>query len=90
MDNMIYLLQFLISFCAVFLKGFQHQNVIGGKFKSAFFVSYLMAVFEIAVVTFVVQQGWASVVPVGTGAALGIVSSMYLYRRINLNRAPVL
>ena len=72
-----------MSFLAVFLKGFQHQNVIGGKFKSAFFVSYVMAVFEVAVVTLMVANGWMSVIPVGTGAALGIVSSMYIYRRFD-------
>ena len=77
------IIQFTVSFLAVFLKGFQHQNVIGGKFKSAFFVSYVMAVFEVAVVTLMVANGWMSVIPVGTGAALGIVSSMYIYRRFD-------
>ena len=77
------IVQFTVSFLAVFLKGFQHQNVIGGKFKSAFFVSYVMAVFEVAVVTLMVANGWMSVIPVGTGAALGIVSSMYIYRRFD-------
>ena len=77
------IVQFTVSFLAVFLKGFQHQNVIGGKFKSAFFVSYVMAVFEVAVVTLMVANGWTSVIPVGTGAALGIVSSMYIYRRFD-------
>ena len=76
-------IQFLVSFLAVFMKGFQHQNVIGGKFKSAFAVSYVMAVFEVAVVTLMVENGWLSVIPVGTGASLGIVSSMVLYRKFN-------
>ena len=71
---------------AVFLKGFQHQNVIGGKYKAAFVVSYLMAIFEVAVVTFMVQNGWSSVIPVGTGAATGIVLSMWLYRKFNKNK----
>lgn len=80
---MIYLLQFLISLIAVFLKGFQHQNVIGGKYKSAFFFSYGMAVLDVAVISFVVKSGWWSILPVGTGAAIGIVASMYLYRKLN-------
>ena len=82
---MISLVQFLIMFVYVFLKGFQHQNVIGGKYVSAFVLSYLMAMFEVACVTFVVQQGWSSILPVGAGASLGIVASMYIYRRINKN-----
>jgi len=80
---MIYLVQFLIMLVYVFLKGFQHQNVIGGKYLSAAILSYLMAGFEVACITFVVKQGWYSVIPVGTGAALGIVLSMYMYRRFN-------
>lgn len=79
----ILLIQFGVSFLAVFLKGFQHQNVIGGKFKSAFMISYIMAVFEVAVITLMVKTGWLSVIPVGTGAALGIVLSMYIYRKFD-------
>lgn len=71
---------FLASFLSVFLKGFQHQNVIGGKYKSAFVISYFMAVMEVVVIALIVKEGWSSVVPVGTGSALGITSSMYLYR----------
>ena len=80
---MLILAQFLIMFVYVFLKGFQHQNVIGGKYVSAFFLSFVMAGFEVACVTFVVKQGWYSILPVGTGAALGIILSMYIYRRLN-------
>ncbi len=79
----ILLIQFGVSFLAVFLKGFQHQNVIGGKFKSAFIISYIMAVFEVAVITLMVKTGWLSIIPVGTGAAIGIVLSMYIYRKFD-------
>lgn len=67
----------------VFFKGIQQQNVIGGKYKSAFFTSYLMALFEVAVVSTIVVSGWSSIVPIGTGGALGIVAAMYLFRRIH-------
>ncbi len=80
---MISLVQFFVMFVYVFLKGFQHQNVIGGNYKSAFVLSYLMAGFAVVEVTLVVQQGWSSIFPMGTGAALGIVASMYIYRRFN-------
>ncbi len=70
-------------FLYVFMKGWQHQNVIGGNYKSAFFLSYMMAGFGVVEVTLVVQEGWSSILPMGTGAALGIVASMYLYRRFN-------
>lgn len=81
------IVQFTISFLAVFLKGFQHQNVIGGKYKAAFVLSYLMAILDVAVISLVVQSGWLSILPVGTGAAIGITSSMYMYRFIN-NKEP--
>lgn len=80
---MTMMIQGCVMFLYVFLKGFQHQNVIHGKYKGAFILSYLMAAFEVACVTLVVQNGWASILPVGTGAAFGIVASMYAYRRIN-------
>ncbi len=80
---MISLVQLLVMFLYVFLKGFQHQNVIGGNYKSAFVLSYLMAGFAVAEVTLTVQEGWSSILPMGTGAALGIVASMYVYRRLN-------
>ena len=78
---MINLIAFSASFCAVFLKGFQHQNVIGGHYRLAFIFSYGMAVAEVAVVTSVVGGGWSTVLPIGTGAAFGIVLSMYSHRR---------
>jgi hypothetical protein len=71
----------LISFVSVFLKGFQHQNVIGGHFKWAFFISYAMALADVAIINFAVDRGWAMALPMGTGAALGIVTSMWLHRR---------
>lgn len=76
----VLLLQGVISFIFVFLKGFQHQNVIGGKYMAAFGTSYVMAIAEVAVISFVVQAGWWSIIPIGTGAAFGIVASMWLYR----------
>lgn len=80
---MLYIMQALLSFGAVFIKGFQQQNVIGGNYKAAFFISYLMAVFEVSVISLVVLSGWSSIIPVGAGASLGIVSSMYFYRKLN-------
>ena len=70
-----------ISFVYVFLKGWQHQNVIGRKYAAAFSVSWAMAVFEVAVVTLVIETGWISAIPVGFGASCGIVASMWLYAK---------
>lgn len=79
---MIMLMQFFVSLTAVFIKGFQHQNVIGGRYKTAFVFSYLMASLDVAVISLVVEAGWSSVIPVGTGGAIGIVLSMFIYRKM--------
>ncbi len=69
------------SFVSVFLKGFQHKNVIGGHYRLVFFTSYAMAVTDVVVVGIIVKGGWAVAIPSGTGAALGMVLSMYLHDR---------
>lgn len=79
----IVLIQFFAAFGMVFFKGFQQQNVIGGKYGHAIYTSYLMAVFDVAVISTIMIAGWSSIIPVGTGGALGIVSSMYCYRRMH-------
>ena len=80
---MVFLLQFVVSLVAVFFKGFQHQNVIGGNYKAAFGVSYIMAAFDVLIVTLVIEVGYWSILTVGAGASVGIVLSMYIYRKLN-------
>ena len=57
MGSYIPLVQFLVSFVYVFMKGFQHQNVIGGNYKSAFWLCWCMAALEVATVSLIVSQG---------------------------------
>ena len=80
---MTQLIQLTVTFVSVFFRGFQHQNVIGGKYKSAFFTSYVLAIGEVVTVILITRNGFESVIPVGTGAALGITFSMWFYRRIH-------
>ena len=42
-----------------------------------------MATLDVAVISFVVESGWASVIPVGSGGGIGIVASMIIYRKLN-------
>ena len=78
----IYVLGCIVSFISVFLKGFQHQNVIGGHYKLAFVFSYMMAIFDVIVVFLVASNGLKMILPTGTGAAFGIILSMYLHRKL--------
>ena len=77
---MISLAQFAATFTYVFIRGFQSQNVVGGKYHAAFWFSFMMVAAEVTSITLVVQVGWWSILPMGLGAAAGVLLSMYLYR----------
>lgn len=80
---MIYLtLSAVVAFIAVFLKGFQHKNVIGGHIRSVFFTSYAMAVFDVLTVTLIIHNGLWSAVAVGVGASFGMVTAIKLHDKI--------
>ena len=79
MSYSIYVVSFCISFGSVFLKGFQHKNVLGNHKLLVFFTSYAMAVFDVLVVGMIVKAGWSIAISAGTGAAFGMVSSMYIH-----------
>lgn len=78
----LYISAMLVSFLAVFLKGFQHKNVIGNHKKSIFFTSYLMASFDVATITLTVKGGWWMIPFVGTGAAFGMLLAVVLHDRL--------
>lgn len=79
---MLYLLSTVVSFIAVFLKGFQHKNVIGNHIRSVAVTSYLIALFDVATVTLVVHGGWWIALSSGTGAAIGMVASIKLHDKL--------
>lgn len=79
---MIYVLSFAVTFISVFLKGFQHKNVIGGHLKSVWVTSWVMGAFEVASITLIVAGGWTIAISVGMGASFGMVSAIILHDRI--------
>ncbi len=79
---MIYLISAFVSFMACFLKGFQHKNVIGNHVKSVYFVSWVMAAFDVASVTLIVRGGWPIGISSGFGASLGMVIAIKFHDRI--------
>lgn len=78
----IYAASFAVTFIAVFLKGFQHKNVIGGHLKMVAVTSYAMAFFDVAAVSIVVKQGMSVAWSAGTGAAIGMVCSIVLHDKL--------
>lgn len=66
----------------VFLRAMQQQNVIHGHYIMAGATSYLIAGAEIGVVLSIVHMGWAAVLWIGTGGAIGVTSAMIAHRWI--------
>jgi hypothetical protein len=79
---MIYLLSALTTFGAVFLKGFQQKNVIGGHIKMGALTSYIIAFFDMASITLIVKGGWTIAFASGTGAAIGMVAAIHAHNRL--------
>lgn len=77
-----------VTFTAVFLKGFQHKNVIGNHVKTVFFTSYLMAAFDVASITIIIRGGWPIILTSGTGAAFGMVAAIKLHDRLFKRKPP--
>jgi len=71
----------LVTFCLVFLRAFQQQNVIHSYYVWAAATSYMIAMAEVAMVLWVVATGWAAVPYVGTGGALGVVAAMITHKK---------
>lgn len=82
LSKWIYPLNTLVTFLAVFLKGFQHKNVIGNHLKSIFFTSYLMAAFDVLAITLTVKGGLWMIPFVGTGAAVGMIAAILFHDKI--------
>lgn len=79
---MIYLLSVVVSFCSVFLKGFQIKNVQHSHYLSMTLTSFLITLFEVATVTLIVKGGWWIALSAGFGGAAGMVLSVWLHKRI--------
>lgn len=79
---MIYVISLVVSFVSVFMKGFQHKNVIGDHKKAVFFTSYFMAAFDVASVFIIIEGGIWVALTAGTGAAFGMVAAMTVHDRI--------
>jgi len=75
-------LGFLIPFAAVFLKVFQHQNVIHRRITWAALNSFAIQALDITTVGLIIANGWAMLLPSGCGAALGVALSMWVHPQL--------
>lgn len=78
-----HLLAFCFTFCAVFLKGFQHKNVIGGHLRAIVITSYLMAVLDAWLILEIGAKASRDIAfSCGSGAALGMWISVKYHKEI--------
>lgn len=72
----------IASFCLVYLRAIQQQNVIHGHYLIAALTSFAMAGAEVAVVLAVISYTWAAVPWIGLGGAVGVTAAMASHRYI--------
>lgn len=82
-----HLLVLLGTFVTVFLKGFQHKNVIANLYVHTFFTSYAMAFMDVVLIGVIARSTWSVAFAAGTGAAFGMVAAMYVHNRF-VKKAP--
>ena len=78
----IYLMSTVVTAIAVFLKGFQYKNVIGGHKKSIAGFAFLMAFLDVVSVSLVVKGGWTLGISAGAGAVIGMLVAIELHDRL--------
>jgi uncharacterized membrane protein YfcA len=86
---MIYTIALCASYTAVAAKCFQQLNVVHDMRKAAVLTSYVIAFFETIIVGSVATQfvnngivGLYLVIPIGTGGALGVLTSMAIHKHL--------
>lgn len=72
----------LSTYAVIFCKALQQQNVVGGHFKAAFCTSYLLSIVEVTTYIWIIATGFSSIPWVGTGAAFGVITAMWLHRKV--------
>ena len=72
----------MTAFVLVFARAVQQLNVVGDHKAAAVVTSYVIAGAEVGVVLFAVEMKMAAVPWLGTGGALGVLSAMYLHRKV--------
>lgn len=71
-----------VAFVAIFLKGFQQQNVTAKRYGAIAVTSYLMAFADVALVGLVVRSGWDIAIAYGTGGTLGMMVAVSMHTKI--------
>jgi hypothetical protein len=76
-----YVFAFFATLVTVFLKGFQHKNVIANLYGYTFVTSYAMAFLDVLLIGLIAKSDWSIAFASGTGAAIGMVVAMWSHNR---------
>lgn len=77
-----HILAFITTFTSVFLKGFQHKNVISGHLKAIVFTSYLMSLCDAIFIKIIIDGKYEIIFSSATGASLGMYISVKFHSEI--------
>lgn len=80
---MSYIGFFFGTFAYVMLRAFQQRNVAFDSYKWVVPTSYLMAVFDVYIVSAVAHAGWTwpVILANGSGGCLGALCAMWFHKR---------
>jgi len=70
------------AYLSVFLRAWQQQNVVHGFYYWAVATSYGLAVADVLIMVGAVRHGLEAAPFIGTGAAGGVLSAMWLRRHL--------
>ena len=76
------LVLFASTYVVVFALGFQQQNVTGGHYVAAFFTSFAIAGAQLFLYKLAPDAHGPEILAYFLGGSFGIVSSMWLHRRV--------
>lgn len=76
------LLALTLALLSVFVKGFQHKNIQGNHYRLIFVTSYIMAITDVLMISLVVQKGWTICFATGSGAAIGMLLSLWVHSKV--------
>lgn len=72
-------LGFIASMIGIGFRAFQTKNMAGNHKRLAAFTCYLIAAADIGSISLIAHNGWIMWLPIGTGGAIGVVTSMTLH-----------
>lgn len=79
---MVYLISFTVSFCTIFLRGFQQMNIQNGLKKAASCTGAIIAVGDVGAALIVINGGPWVMISAGMAGALGIYCAMTFHGQI--------